>query len=240
MFHPSHPRFVPLGWHVRWYPAIFPVMQNLHHLNTLSHVSAGVLALVLGLLPLLSRKGGPLHRVSGRLFVAAGCVVLTCAIIGVIAYPRPGPLVMVTLSASYQYLSGLRALPRFRTAPSWLDIVLALVALTGCGLLLSHMASGDATWSPAVGYSTLGYLMIIVLYDLSRPLWKTAWRKIRAIDHGLKMTGTWFAFASAGLGNLVRNGQPWSQIVPSVLGLIVMLLLLGRYILNNRRRGAEG
>jgi hypothetical protein len=215
-------------------------MQNLHHLNTLSHVSAGVLALLLGLLPLLSRKGSPLHRLSGWLFVAAGCVVLICALIGVIAYPRPGPLVMVTLSASYQYLSGLRALPRFRTAPSGLDTMLALAALTGCGLLLSRMASGEASWSPAIGYSTLGFLAVVALYDLSRPLWASAWRKIRAIDHGLKMTGTYFAFASAGLGNLVRDWQPWSQIAPSALGLIVMLLLLGRYIRDNRRKAAEG
>jgi hypothetical protein len=215
-------------------------MQNLLHLNTFSHISAGVLALLLGLLPLLSRKGSPLHRVSGWLFVAAGCVVLICAIIGVIAYPRPGPLVMVTLSASYQYLSGLRALPRFRTAPSWLDTVLALMALTGCALLLSRMASGDATWSPAIGYGTLGFLATVALYDLSRPLWAATWRKIRAIDHGLKMTGTYFAFASAGLGNLVRDWQPWSQILPTALGLIVMLLLLGRYIFNNKGKAAEG
>lgn len=214
-------------------------MQNLHHLNTLSHIGAGGLALLLGLLPLLSRKGHRLHRLSGWMFVAAGLVVLICALIGVVVYPRPGPLVMVTLSASYQYLSGLRALPRFHTAPSWLDTVLALAALTGCGMLLSRMASGEASWSPAIGYSTLGFLVVVALYDLSRPLWVAAWRRIRAIDHGLKMTGTYFAFASAGLGNLARDWQPWSQIGPSVLGLIVMLLLLSRYIRDNRRRGAE-
>lgn len=214
-------------------------MQNLHHLNTLTHISAGILVLMLGLLPLLSRKGSRLHRLSGWLFVVAGLMVLTCAIIGVIAYPRPGPLVMVTLSASYQYLSGLRALPRFHAAPSWLDTVLALIALTGCGLFLGRMASGDASWSPAIGYSTLGFLAAMALYDLSRPLWAAAWRRLRTIDHGLKMTGTYFAFASAGLGNLAPNWQPWSQIGPSALGLIVMLLLLGLYIRDNRRRTAE-
>ncbi|WP_349321041.1 hypothetical protein [Asticcacaulis sp. MM231] len=214
-------------------------MQTLHHLNTLSHIGAGGLALLLGLLPLLSHKGRRLHRLSGWMFVAAGLVVLICAIIGVVVYPRPGPLVMVTLSASYQYLSGLRALPRFHTAPSLLDTLLALAALTGCGLLLSRMASGEASWSPAIGYSTLGFLAVVALYDFSRTLWVTAWRRIRAIDHGLKITATYFAFASAGLGNLARDWQPWSQIGPSLLGLIVMLLLLSRYIRDNRRRGTE-
>jgi uncharacterized membrane protein YjfL (UPF0719 family) len=205
-------------------------MPDFHSLNIALHIGAGVLALVFGLIPLLSRKGGHLHRLTGWLFVMAGFAVLACAVIGVTFYPQPGALVMATLSAGYQYVSGLRALPRFRQMPGWLDAGLALAALVACGVLLTRMTSGSASWPPAVGYATLGFLLLIVLYDLSRFLWRQAWQRIRALDHGLKMTGAYFAFASAGLGNLLRGGQPWSQILPSVIGLIVMLLLLTCHI----------
>ncbi len=205
-------------------------MQDPHTLNIAIHISAGALALVLGIIPLLSRKGGRWHRLTGWLFVVSGFVVLTCAIIGVGLYPQPGALVMATLSAAYQYISGLRALPRFRQTPGWLDMGLALAVLAACGALLTHMTSGSASWPPVVGYTTLGFLSLMAFYDLSRPLWRHVWQSIRAVDHGLKMTGTYFAFASAGLGNLLRGGQPWSQILPSVIGLIVMLLLLVRHI----------
>ena len=39
------------------------------------------------------------------------------------------------------------------------------------------------------------------------------------------MTGVYFAMMSAGAGNLLRGFQPWSQIVPSTLGMAVMLTL---------------
>ncbi len=205
-------------------------MQNPHTLNIALHVAAGAVALALGLIALLSRKGGRLHRLTGWLFVMAGCVGLVCAVIGVVLYPQPGALVMATVSAGYQYISGLRALPRFRQTPGWLDAGLAMAALAACGGLLMRLTSGSASWPPAVGYATLGFLSLVALYDLSRPLWRQTWQRIRAIDHGLKMTGTWFAFASAGLGNLLRGGQPWSQILPSMIGMVVMLLLLVRHI----------
>ena len=216
-------------------------MQNLHHLNTLVHIGAGIAALVLGLFPLLSRKGGRLHRVTGLLFAICGFAVIACAVIGVVFYPQPGPLVMVTLSAGYQYVSGLRALPRFGgAAPSAFDAALAVAALGGSALLLTRLHDGNAAWPPAIGYSTLGFVATVALYDLSRHLWVQTWRAhIRFIDHGLKMTGTLFAFASAGLGNSAPSWQPWSQLAPSMIGLAVMGLLLVLYIRDNRRKARE-
>ncbi len=39
------------------------------------------------------------------------------------------------------------------------------------------------------------------------------------------MTGFYFAMASAGAGNLLRQYQPMSQVLPSLIGMVVMLLL---------------
>lgn len=205
----------------------------MHHLNILTHVAAGTLALLLGLFPLLSKKGSLVHRISGWLFVVAGVVVLGCAVIGITLYPQPVPLMMATASASYQFIGGLRALPRFRT-PGWFDSLLALAALALCAVLFQVMSRGNASWSPAVGYGILGFLGFVAVYDLSRPLWRRAWQDIRTLDHGLKMTGAYFAMASAGAGNVLRGGQPWSQLLPSAMGILVMVLILARAVSKRR------
>lgn len=86
------------------------------------------------------------------------------------------------------------------------------------------MGSGTKSWTPAIGYSTLGFVCAVALYDLSRHFWRNAWLKhARSLDHGLKMTGAYFAMMSAGVGNVLRDLQPWSQVGPSMLGIFVMI-----------------
>jgi hypothetical protein len=51
----------------------------------------------------------------------------------------------------------------------------------------------------------------------------TAWQRAWRLDHGLKMIGFFTAMASAGLGNLLPFAQPWSSVLPSVLGTLGML-----------------
>jgi hypothetical protein len=44
------------------------------------------------------------------------------------------------------------------------------------------------------------------------------------------MTGCYFAMLSSGAGNLLKHLQPWSQVIPSSLGVMVMVVLLSRYL----------
>ncbi|ESQ77105.1 hypothetical protein ABAC402_01530 [Asticcacaulis sp. AC402] len=208
----------------------------MHSLNTLVHIICGVLALILGLVPLLSPKGRGVHRIFGWLFVAAGTGVLGAAVAGVLFWPQPGPLIIATLAAGYQFIGALRALPRFRETPGPLDAVFSVGALAACGWLVANMGRGTAAWPPVVGYSALGFLATVALYDLSRHLWTRAWRvHVREIDHGLKMTGAYFAMMSAGAGNLLRDGHPWSQILPQIIGMLVMILFLVLHIRKARQ-----
>ncbi|ESQ92952.1 hypothetical protein ABAC460_01505 [Asticcacaulis sp. AC460] len=208
----------------------------MHSLNTQIHIVCGGLALALGLVPLLSPKGRRLHRLFGWLFVIAGTGLLGAALAGILFWPQPGPLVIATLSAGYNFVGALRALPRFRTAPGVIDAVLAVAALTACAWLMLAMGRGNASWPPVLGYTILGMLSAIAIYDLSRHLWAQTWRThVREIDHGLKMTGAYFAMMSAGAGSLLRDGQPWSQILPQAVGTLVMILFLVLHIRKARR-----
>jgi hypothetical protein len=195
--------------------------------NEWLHIGAGAIALCIGLVPLFAAKGARTHRKFGRIVVALGAIVLATALYGVIAGTAPTALIAVTLTAGYQYVGSLRALALRDRPPGWFDALLACVALSLAGLLLLRGGPGTASWPPALAYGTLGFVAAIALYDLSRHLWPLLWlRRARTLDHGLKMTGFYFAMASAGAGNLLRGWQPWSQLLPSALGTLAMFALV--------------
>ncbi|AQR62098.1 hypothetical protein BZG35_10920 [Brevundimonas sp. LM2] len=207
--------------------------MDAHQLNVASHVGTGALALLIGLVPLFSRKGGPLHRWSGRATVGLGAVVLASAVIADVLFDPPAPLVAATLSAGYQYLSGLRTLALKRAGPGWPDVALALTGLGLVTLLGLHMGSGTASWPPAIGYATIGFIATVIVYDLSRHLWIGLWRRqVRPLDHGVKMIGFYFAMLSARAGNLLEQWQPLSQVLPSAIGMVAMVGFVVWYSLN--------
>ena len=213
-------------------------MFDLHLTLKSAHIIAGATAVVLGPVPLLARKGSWAHRMSGRLFVLAGSVCLACAALAALLYPQPVPLVAATLLAGYQFVGGLRALPRFGARPGAFDAGFALAAATLGVLLVPIMSRGSASWPPVVGWTMLGWLSAVVTYDLSRHLWSATWRRAgRPLDHGLKLTGAYFGMASAGAGNLLHGLQPWGSIAPSIIGTLVMVLLAVNYV--RRRRAAH-
>jgi hypothetical protein len=190
-----------------------------------------------GLVPLVSFKGGKLHRRSGRIFAVFAGVVLFTALLADVFLKQPIALLAASLSATYQYWGSLRALYLRSRGPGLLDAVMACIALAACAALVHSMGYGTASWSPMIGYSTAGFVGTIAVYDLTRPLWSRTWlRYARPLDHGLKMTGCYFAMLSAGAGNLLRNFQPWSQILPSSIGMCVMVVLAVAYA---RRRYAS-
>lgn len=208
-------------------------MTDAHQLNIIAHVATGALALLVGLIPLFSRKGGPLHRWSGRATAGLGLVVLSCAVLAVILFTPPAPLVAATLTAGYQYLSGLRTLTLNRSGPRLPDTLLAMLGLGLALLVAIQMGSGSASWTPAIGYTTIGYLVTMTVYDLSRPLWVGVWyRRVRPLDHGVKMIGFYFAMLSAGAGNLLAEWQPLSQVLPSAMGMLAMIGFVVWYSLN--------
>jgi hypothetical protein len=200
-------------------------------INLAVHIGMGAAGLLCGLVPLSSSKGGSLHRRSGRVFVVLAGVVLGTALLADIFLREPLGLLAATFSAVYQYVGGLRALALRNRAPTAVDTWLACAALAGCAWIVLSKGAGTTSWTPMLAYSTAAYVACIALYDLSRPLWAAHWRRCaRPLDHGLKMTGCYFAMLSSGAGNLLKHLQPWSQVIPSTLGVVVMLALLASYL----------
>jgi uncharacterized membrane protein len=205
-------------------------MLSAHLANVIVHVTAGALALGAGVVALAAAKGGRLHRKAGRVYAAIGAVSLVTATVGDIFFHPPAPLVAVSLAFAYQYVSGLRALALRRSGPGVIDAAFALCGLAACVALLLWLQRDRANWIPAIGYSTLGYAAFVALYDLSRHFWTRTWlAHARPLDHGLKMTGAYFAMMSGGVGNIFRGLQPWSQVGPSLLGIVVMIALAWAY-----------
>lgn len=212
--------------------------MQVNDINLAVHIGMGAAGLLCGLFPLLSTKGGNVHRRGGRIFVIFAGIALGAAILADVFLHEPVGLLAATLSATYQYVGGLRSLTLRARAPSIVDTSLACAALAGCAWLVSLKDAGTISWTPMMGYSTAAYVACIAIYDLSRPFWATYWCSyVRPLDHGLKMTGCYFAMLSSGAGNLLKHLQPWSQVIPSSLGIIVMMVLLSRHL--SQRTSAE-
>ncbi len=208
-----------------------------HVANLIFHIGSGVIGVLIGLVPLLTKKGSRMHRLWGRVFaVFAGVVVATAVLSDTFSVP-PAALVAVTLSAGYQLVGGLRSLAlRNSDGPSGLDALLAIGAIVVSVMILLKGGPAKAGWTPPIEYATLGYVTAVALYDLSRYTWSALWvRSIRPLDHGLKMTGVWIAMASAGSGNVLAAAHivPLNQILPpaiNAIGLVLMVVIAITYV----------
>ena len=208
-------------------------MTSLPTANITIHVIAASFALLAGLASLFSVKGGATHRRAGTYVLPAAVIAVATAVIGILLDPSRPALIAITLSATYQLVSGMRAL-WLRGMPDrslgLFDAMIATGGLSAALWLLLSMGPSTPSLKPAIGYSAVGYVTFLSCYDLSRFLWQKLWkRKVWPIDHGLKMIGFYFALVSAAAGNLLRDFQPWSQVIPSVIGVIVLIVFAALY-----------
>jgi hypothetical protein len=211
-------------------------MHLLHSLNIGLHIISGSLALLLGLVPLLVRKGGAVHVRVGHWFLRVLVVVLVTAVLGLAVFNfRPFLLTVVLLSV-YQAWSGYRVLRTRATGPTRLDALVTVAFLLGSAGFLAGLAASPLVWSPVVIYSTLGYLAALLLYDLLRFKFLPFWRRRGWLyDHLWKMIGSYFAIVAAFTGTVLPQFKPYSQFLPSMIGLSLQL----GFVLYFARRGRK-
>jgi uncharacterized membrane protein len=207
-----------------------------HTVNVIAHVVFGTLALLLGLVQLVTKKGGASHRARGRWFLGFVWIVVGTATTGLVLFrPRADP-VAVTLLTAYWAYSGLRALRTRHVGPVAQDALVSICVLVASVLLVLYLQRVRVPWAPAVVYSTLGTLVLLALYDLARFAFPTRWfETLWLYEHLLKMIGAHSSVITAFSGTVLWAWQPYSQLVPSTLWVAVMI----GYVVRIRRRAAS-
>jgi uncharacterized membrane protein len=190
-----------------------------HTVNVAIHVAFGTICLLLGVIALMTTKGGRQHIRVGRYFLACLAVVVATAAIGILAFGFRAFLGVITMLAVYEAYSGYRALKIRSTGPQLQDAAVSVAGLGATVLFVAYLRSVHIPWAPVVIYSTLGSLVVIAGYDLARFAFPKHWfQRTWIYEHLVKMLGAYNAIVSAFAGTVLEKWQPYSQMAPSILG----------------------
>jgi hypothetical protein len=202
-------------------------LSTSHIINIVIHVIAGSSALIIAVIALIAVKGKKLHRLAGRLFLVFISIVILTGLIGVFIFGRNTFLLVITVLSGYMAFSGFRVLKTKSNKPKLIDITVALLALASVSYFLYYFKSIGMIWSPVIIYSTVGYLIFIITYDLARYfITAKAYGNLWIYEHILKMTGAFSALLSAFTGTVFPQYQPYSQFIPSVLGSLITICFM--------------
>jgi len=198
------------------------ILSLLHKGNITIHVFAGSLALLTGIYILFKAKRTRIHRISGRGFLLLLAIVVFTGLLGVFIFKRHSFLLVITVLSGYMGFSGLRAIRSKSNKPQVLDIAVAFLALASVIFFLWYFTKTGMVWSGIIIYSTVAYLIMAVVYDLSRYfIPKKVYGKLWLYEHILKMVSAFSGLLSAFSGTVLPQYQPYSQFLPSVLGSLI-------------------
>jgi hypothetical protein len=194
-----------------------------HAVNIAIHVVGGTAALCLGLIAILSRKGGPIHIRSGLWFIRAYGIVVVTAALGLAIFAFRSLLAVVTLLSLYDVFAGYRALQLRGRRPQLVDRAASAIGALTPWIFIALMHYLRQPWSPILTWSILGGLVLISGYDLLRNVLPLAWlRKVWVQEHLVKMMSAYIAITSAFAGTVFASFMPWAAIIPSLLGMAVI------------------
>jgi uncharacterized membrane protein len=210
------------------------------------HVACGFAAVGIGLVPILSRKGSPLHRGSGRVFAGLMGVLLVAAWV-MTALHFNAYFAALSATATITLFSGVRVLrrkrpdldPAQRAQPLDWAVTLAVV---GVGLwVLVQLVQGRTGDKTAVSAALVYAAFTYGGWDLwrfARPLDWPFSPNLWTYEHLVKMLSAYGAVLSAFSGNfLTALPAPWSQLWPTLLFqpmAVIWILVLAR---RRRRQG---
>ena len=207
-----------------------------HTINIVTHVIAGSIALLLGVLALTTKKGGKLHTKSGNLFLVLLTLVIITGLIGVFVFGRNTFLLIITVLSAYFGFSGYRTLQTKSNQPKLIDISIAIISLISVFYFLYYFKSIGMIWSPVIIYSTVGTLLLVITYDFFRYLIpRSTYKRLWLYEHIFKMIGAFTALLSAFTGTVFEDYQPYSQFLPSVFGTLLQIGFIIYYFRKGHR-----
>lgn len=217
-------------------PATAPAVQ----LALYTHIATGSLALLVGLVPMLGRKVGPMHVRAGRLYVYCMLVVAVSAV----ALCALQPLVLrrlflagVAVLSFYLSFSGWRAARRHSAVlPAGEVVVAALALLVGLGMVGTGILLGAVLFAFFGGLTCL--FAGLDTYRGLRPAAAVAGPAAWLIRHFTRMGGSYIsaftAFIVVNLGRWLPADAPaWLSlagwIAPTVVGTALISATVRRY-----------
>jgi uncharacterized membrane protein len=205
-----------------------------HATNITIHVVAGTVALLLGIVALSSKKGRQIHTKSGKWFLGFLTIVIFTGLLGVFMFGRNTFLLVITLLSAYQGFSGYRALQTKNNKPKLIDILTAITTLLSALYFMYYIRQIGFFWKPVVIYSTLGALFTVITYDFLRYFIPVSrYGRLWLYEHIYKMIGAFTALLAAFMGTVFATYQPYSQILPSALGVVLQIVFLIYYFKKN-------
>jgi len=198
---------------------MFHGYTSAHVANILFHILGGTVALAAGLVAILSRKGSRLHIRAGRAFIYAYILIVITAILGIVVFEFRSFLAVATIASAYDVFAGYRALRLRGRRPQPQDILASALAFMAPGIFLFAMHVLHKPWSPALTWSVLGGILALSAYDLAR-LWlplhwlQRAWLH----EHLYKMLAAYIAITATAGATIFPHFQPWSALIPVILG----------------------
>ena len=199
----------------------------------ITHIATGFTALVVGLIPMFSRKGSPLHNHAGRIYVYCMITVAVTALLLCGLQPfRMMRLFLAGIAVFSFYLSmtGWRATKQKKTGPTLIDKVLTFVTLLVSLAMISFglylLVSYGSQFLPIVFTFFGGLTLTFAGRDvrlMNKPTEKMHW----FFQHFTRMGGSYIATFTAALvtniGRILPSDAPeWvitsSWIAPSLIG----------------------
>jgi uncharacterized membrane protein len=210
-------------------------LSVIHKINIAVHITAGSSALIVGLMALIVKKGKKLHRLTGRLFLILMTIVILTGLIGVFVFGRNTFLLVITVLSGYLAFSGYRVIKSKSNIPKFTDIFICLVSLISVLYFLYYFKSIGMIWSPVIVYNTVGYLFLMIVYDLCRYFISTKmYGSLWIHEHILKMVSAFTGLVSAFSGTVFPHYQPYSQFTPSILGTLAAICFMIA-VANNKK-----
>jgi uncharacterized membrane protein len=208
------------------------------------HSIAGSAAVLVGLVPLVSNKGGAFHRRWGTRFMRIMVVVIGSAVTLTLIGRSPY-FAGLTASALLTVFSGWRVLQRRRPDLSSEDRAKAIdwVVTLGCTavafLLLYLGHSGRVTANLPVLLSLAYGTLLYAAWDIWRfvaPLSAPFSPQLWLYEHIVKIIGAYFATVAAFSGSVLHFlPSPWKQLWAVSLGQILAVAFVLRYRNRTRR-----
>lgn len=205
-------------------------MSPFHFANIVVHVTAGSLAILLGLILLSRHKGDRVHRYLGRVTVTIAAIGISAALIGALVFRGKGDLLGVSLLTGYQLWAGVRAIRLHDNGRGAFDLVPAFALLSaGVVLYLVWRNGGAVNWEPARVYASLGSMVVYGGLDVVRIVFPDRWRTVlNPAEHAFKLTSFIGALVSVATATLLPSVAVYATMVSSALFLALAVVFAVR------------